>query len=385
MTRNVHVYFSKMQNETRLFKIARTLSNKKIFDEIFIIGRASADLPYEENLYDKITILRLDVPLLSLIHKITTLRIIGWYFLATWKVFKLAPQCLSVHSVSLLPLALVVKAFLPKMLIIYETHELETETNGASHFKRIIRRLVEKIAYSFIHHTVTVSPSICSWYSDSYQRDNVSLVLNCPHYIKRVDSNCLREKFDISKDKVVFLYQGIMSAGRGIEKVVEAFEKLPQSAVLILLGYGPDFEKWQKASERLNYLYVHPVVPFENLLKVTASADCGISFTEDTCLSYRFSLPNKLFEFIQARLPVIVSPTFDQANLVNEAKIGLVCESFEVEAMVSACENFLCGYTKVTKSNLDAAAAAFCWETQEDIILNAYKPIQAFDLNHNEN
>lgn len=372
MKRNVHIYFSEMRSESRIFKIADTLSRHEVFDEICVLGRVAHDLPPVEKLNARATIFRLDVPFLSLVTKASTLRSVLWYMVAYVKVIRLRPQCLSVHSVSFLPLAMMVKLCLPHTKIIYETHELETETNGASGAKKKLRRLIEAIGMPFISHTIAVSPSICDWYATRYRTDEVSLVMNCPPFVAKQKSDYFKTHFKLSSDKVVFLYQGIMSPGRGIEGLVAALDNLPEQAVLVLLGYGVDFDKWYRLNLTSPRLFVHPAVPFEKILEVTSSADCGISFMEDTCLSHRFALPNKLFEFIQARIAVIVSPTVDQSQLVTTAGVGLVCNSFDTTAITRACEKFMAGTLGDIEANLEQAAQTYSWQNQEKNLLKVY-------------
>ena len=136
MSRNVHIYFSEMRNESRIFKIVATLIENQVFDEIFVVGRVGKNLPERELLHGRGTILRFDAPLFSLLVKVSAMRVAFWYVATLFRLVRLAPHCLSVHSVSLLPMALAVKAVRPGLKIVYETHELETETNGASQKKR---------------------------------------------------------------------------------------------------------------------------------------------------------------------------------------------------------------------------------------------------------
>lgn len=372
MSRNVHVYFSEMRNESRIFKIADTLHRHEFFDEIYILGRVAFDLPPIDKLNERTTIFRLDAPFLSLLRKASGFRSLLWYLAAIIKVINLRPQILSLHSVSFMPLGMLVKLCRPRTQIIYETHELETATNGASHVKKMLRRHVEALGMRFVAHTIAVSPSICDWYATRYRTEEVSLVMNCPPFFEKRKSDYLRNHFDLSADKTVFLYQGIMRPGRGIEGLVAALEKLPEDAVLVLLGYGDDFDEWYERSLTSPRLFVHPAVPFEEVLEVTSSADCGISFMADTCLSHRFALPNKLFEFIQARIAVIVSPTIDQSNLVREAEVGLVCDGFDEAAIRRACEEFMNGMSGDLEGNLDRAAQVYSWQSQEDNLLKAY-------------
>ena len=372
--RNVHIYYSEMRNESRIFKITRTLNQKSLFDEILIIGRAASDLERRETLYSNTNILRLGVLNHPLSNAAPLFYAAAWYLAAVFWVVRLGPSYLSIHSVSLLPLASVAKLIRPRTKIIYETHELETETNGASLLKRSIRKVIEYCSFWVVHHAVVVSPSILDWYRERHKGKEISVVMNCPNFSGRQENNqYLRQHFALPDDSVLFLYQGIMAPGRGIDKLVSAFEELPTKAVLILLGYGPDFEKWLQMSEASERLFVHPVVPHETVLEVTSSADCGLSFMEDTCLSHRYALPNKLFEFIQARLPVIVSPTIDQKHLVEHEGIGVACDNFGTQAIVAACQNVMSDRMIDIDKRLDEVALKYCWEQQEQCIEKIYK------------
>ena len=201
----------------------------------------------------------------------------------------------------------------------------------------------------------------------------ISLVMNCPPFVEKQKSDYFKTHFNLSSDNVVFLYQGIMCPGRGIEGLVSALDDLPEQAVLVLLGHGVDFDKWYELSLTSPRLFVHGSVPFERILEITSSADCGVSFMEDTCLSHRFALPNKLFEFIQARIAVIVSPTVDQARLVTDAGVGLVCNSFDVTDIRLACEKFLTGMSGDIEANLEKAARIYSWQNQEKSLLKIYE------------
>lgn len=369
---NLHIYFSEMRHESRILKITDSIARAGLFDRIYILGVASSDLPASQKLDKTREIQRFDAPILSLKNRVSAIRAALWYLLAIYKVLRIHPSCLSVHSVSFLPMAMIVKLFQPSTKIIYETHELETETNNASRVKRNLRRIIERLGYFAIDHTFAVSPSIKNWYVKKYKTNRVSLTLNCPPFRKINANNYLRNHFGISDEKKIFIYQGLFTSGRGIEQIVTAFTKLPEQAVLILLGFGPDERHWMNKAELMSNLYVHPAVPSEDVLNITASADCGISFIQNTSLSYKFSMPNKLFEFIQARIPVIVSPTLDQSDFVRETGVGIICNDFTAKGVEDACRDFLSGLPSEINSRLAKVAHDYCWETQETRVIDVY-------------
>ena len=103
--------------------------------------------------------------------------------------------------------------------LIYDAHELETETHGLKGLKKNLAKVFEKIFIKYANLVITVSPKIQNWYSLKYQISNVISVLNCPKYKLPRENNELRKQLGISPEKKICLYQGGFS-GRGIEEII---------------------------------------------------------------------------------------------------------------------------------------------------------------------
>jgi glycosyltransferase involved in cell wall biosynthesis len=132
--------------------------------------------------------------------------------------------------------------------------------------------------------------------------------------------------FNIPDDCVIFIYQGVVNKGRGIELLIDTFGKLPSDKHLVIMGYGP-FVSQVKTAEK-NHFNIHflPAVPPDEILNYTSGADVGISMIENISLSYYFCLPNKLFEYLHCGMPVIVSDFPDMGNLIRSFDCGWVSE-----------------------------------------------------------
>jgi len=112
-----------------------------------------------------------------------------------------------------------------------------------------------------------------------------------------------------------------------------------------------------------------------SLLNYTVQADAGISLEEDLGLNYRYALPNKLFDYIQAGIPVLVSDLPEMKSVVETFNIGLVSDARTPEVLASFFMQVLYNEEKraLWKSNLEKAANELCWENEEKKLMALYK------------
>jgi glycosyltransferase involved in cell wall biosynthesis len=249
--------------------------------------------------------------------------------------------------------------------LVYDSHELFTEVPeliGRPGTRRIWDWL-EKRLVPGVDQAYTVSRSIASYYSGKYQVP-FSVVRNLPlsrHY-----------PFDATNDKeagpTTILYQGALNKGRGLEQTLSAMQYLPDVNLLIA-GTG-DVEndlKAQATDLKLRNVRFLGRLPLEELIHITHETHLGISVEEDIGLNYRFALPNKLFDYIQARIPVVISNLPEMSAIVNDYDIGLITPSHNP---VVLAETFLKALTdknlrKKWSANLEKAAEDLTWEKEE--------------------
>ena len=111
-------------------------------------------------------------------------------------------------------------------------------------------------------------------------------------------------------------------------------------------------------------------LPFAELTKLTPNADLGLSIEEDLGLNYRFALPNKLFDYIHAQVPVLVTNLPEMVAIVNEYQIGEITESLKPRHLAGKITDALQNLhkRKVWKINLLLAAKELTWENEEKVI-----------------
>jgi len=279
------------------------------------------------------------------------------------------------NDLNTLPIAFIVKKFYNKNIkIVYDAHEYETETNGLQGIQKSLTKIIEKFLIKYADEVICVSDAIAHEYVKLYNIKKPAIVLNTPSYKEVEKKDIFREKLNISKNKTIFLYQGSISKGRGVEVIVDSFSNLEDcNAVIVFMGYG-DLEKYIKEkAEKEENIYFYPAVSPDVLLDYTSSADFGIATIEDSCLSYRYCLPNKMFEYLMANIPLIVSDLPEMKKIVEKYNIGVVAKENTYKGLQLAIEEAIALEKDQLFKNIQQAKERYNWEEQEKVLLGLYR------------
>lgn len=366
---NVHIYPSPFTHESRILKEAQTLHSRLGLYPIALIGVATKGQPARERISDQIEIHRLGPSKGHGIMK--AVRHLIWCMHVLWFCLRTRPRIVNSHSLPVLPIGVIAKWILGSKLV-YDAHELETETNGTSGIRRIVGRILERFCLRFVDLLVVVSPGIETWYRETYGVDAIITVLNTPLYCETERTSLISENLGIDPQKKIALYQGVLGTGRGLEAIVAASEALDVAGyALVLMGYGPMQQELARLTQSRPF-HLHPPVTPSELLSYTASADFGLCLVEDSCLSYRLSLPNKLFEYAMARIPVIASDLPEIRSVVEGSQIGACISDTSSNGIVRAICQVHSATDEGLYKRLDEVARHYCWEAQEEALVKAY-------------
>ena len=375
--KNVHINLNEFTNASRVLKQVDSLINNNIFEEIIILALGSRELPVNEIVSRYIGIYRVRLVTRNLPKNLffQGIKYFEFFIRSMFLLFKVKPDVVNVHSLSVLPIGILFKFFL-KTKVVYDAHELETETNGFKGIKKKINKWLERKLIKHVDMTIVVSESIADWYVKEYRMRRPPVILNAPRKRELKTKNHFRENLGIRDDQIILLYQGGLMAGRGVHLILDAFKARENNKVVaVFMGYGElEIDIKNAASEHRN-IFFYPAVSPHIVLEYTASADFGISLIENTCLSYYFCMPNKLFEYAMAGLPVLVSNMKDMSELVNKNKIGAVISDFSAAGINRAIDDFLMQDLTSMKANAYLVACKNAWEVQEQKMLKAYQAI----------
>lgn len=372
---NLHISLNDFRNQSRVLKQTNSLVNSYLIEHVFIAALWAEGLQVEQIYAKKITCNRFALKSRSW-SKNFFFQLFK-YFEFSWKVYQFYKdkniKLINIHSVGLLPLGVFLK-WVYKAKLVYDTHELETETNGLVGFRKKAVKTIEKIFIRKADLILVVGENIADWYGNAYHINRPQVVLNVPNQRALKRNNHFREQLGIRDDQIILLYQGGLAAGRGVHLILEAFKaRSDDKVVAVFMGYGPLQHDIQTAATQQKNIFFYPAVAPQIVLEYTSSADFGIHLIQNTCLNHNYCMPNKLFEYAMAGLPVLVSNMKDMSELVRKNQMGAVISDFSVAGINQAIDDLLVQDLTTMKANAYRMACENSWEVQEQKMLTAYQ------------
>lgn len=223
-------------------------------------------------------------------------------------------------------------AKLKRAKVYYNSRELYPFLGGLRNrpFLQWVVKQIEKFFIKKVNLVLTTGEMDSEFLEKFYGISNTVVIRNIPLFQAPSAKIDFRKVYGISDDKMILLYQGVLLEGRGVPLILRAMVKLPQT-VLVILGDGEQKSNFQKLAMELDIaervIYAGTINQRE-LINYTAGADVGLSLIENISVSYYHALPNKLFEYIMAGLPVLCSDLPQMEKIIDTYQVG---ESISIE------------------------------------------------------
>ena len=357
-----------MVYESRIFKQAGFISKNYDFEKVILLGIWREGTSKNQLLENKIHIKRiflLNIQNRSILY--------FYYFIYVFVfIFLKRPSLVNIHTLEFLPMVLIAKIF--KIKTIYDPHELETEKNNIKGLRKLFNKWLEHLFIKKVDHIFVVSENIADWYKKTYNIQRPTVVFNsqpAQHIKKR---KYFKNFYNLRGNQIIIITHGILAAERGIKLLLEAFKKRTNDKVVIVfMGNGDLKEEIQLASKSYKNIFFHKMVRYDKVLNYVASADIGIHLPINKCLSYDFSMPNKIFDYVMAGLPIIAFNTKDLSKFIKKNQIGSIIMSNTVEAINQEIDNFLSMDLNSLKKNVKKVALKYSWQQQEKKMKKIYQ------------
>ena len=262
--------------------------------------------------------------------------------------------------------------------IVYDSHEYFTETPELVN-RKFVQGVWEKIeAWIFpkLRDVITVNKSIANLFKEKYGKE-VSVVRNIPPTYGTVKLKSKKE-LGLPADTPTILLQGAgINIQRGAEELIEAMQNVT-NAHLVIIGGGDVIEILKSMVLEMNLrdkVTFIPKLPFEELRQYTALADIGFTLDKDTNINYRFSLPNKLFDYIHSGVPVLASPLVEIKQIIDKYQVGETIDSHEPKQLADRIESMLANREQLQqyKQNCKQAAKILNWENEKEKLIEVLR------------
>ena len=267
--------------------------------------------------------------------------------------------------------------------LVYDSHEYFTEVPELREgsFAKRVWLTVERSIFPNLKTVITVNQSIADIYKGLYGVD-VNVIRNVPISGKFNSNIKIKLKSDLSlpDGKKVILLQGAgINVDRGAEEMVEAMKWI--DAIFLIVGSGDviDVLKYNvKVLDLSSKVLFTGRVPFEELIAFTKLADVGVTLDKDTNLNYRYSLPNKIFDYFQADIPVIASNLIEVRKIIEKYEVGIVLTSHDPKTIAKEINEYLNDnrFFNKTKENVSRAKVELIWENEKNVLIDCYERIE---------
>src|SRR3954452_10211149 len=241
---------------------------------------------------------------------------------------RLRPEVVHAHDIAMLGPGWVVSRVCRAPLV-YDTHEFALGVPYRTRPYALLVRVLERLLIGRAAAVVTVSPGIAERLETHYRLPRKPLVLrNLPD----LDAMDARAAGDLSDavgvaGAALVLHQGAPARHRGCENVIRSLLDQPAENHVVFLGdAAPGYVAELEAlagelgvTDRVHFL---PSRPSQEMLAWTRTADVGVSLLEDIAENHRLALPNKLFEYIAAGIPPVVSALPEARRAIGELGVG---------------------------------------------------------------
>lgn len=266
--------------------------------------------------------------------------------------------------------------------LVYDSHEFWIEQSSLVG-RKLMRGFwsqLEKRLIGRVDRTITVSQSIADSLQERYGLSEVSVLRNLPLYRPPMESDLIRSELNLDAERPIVLYQGGFLTENGLREQIEAARDFGDAA-FVLVGDGPceTILKEQVRQSRLeNRVFFIARVPFHQLHSYTCSADLGLCLIKGSGKSFYYSLPNKLFEYMMAGLPVLASNFPEMQHVVEQTDAGTVADPSDITAISRAVRALLADPAQRQRQRKAALKAAQCyhWEQEAEVLVQLYAEIQ---------
>lgn len=254
--------------------------------------------------------------------------------------------------------------------IIYDSHEYFTEVpelSGRKFVKKTWERIEGKI-FPKLDFIITVNDSIAALYKKKYNKD-LLVIRNVPISAKEIKIKT-KQELALPENKHIFILQGSgINIDRGAEEALEAMQYI-EDCILLIIGGGDVFpilhEILNKNTDLQKKVIIKNLMPREELISYTMNADIGLTLDKSNNINYLYSLPNKVFDYMQGGNAILGSDLPEVKNIVNTYQTGRAISNLSAQNIALVLNEMISDkkHLEIWKKNSILASKELCWENE---------------------
>jgi len=269
------------------------------------------------------------------------------------------------NDVPALPLGLRIANGAPLLLDAHEYSPAELEDRLTWRIR--YGRHYQKLCARYLNRASAMT-TVCRGLAEEYKQNfgvSATVIENAPA------RQNLRPR-PIQPGRIRMIHHGGAQRARRLELMIDVMARLDQRFSLDFMLVGNDASYLQELRNRASRdprIRFVPPVRMEDICRMTNDYDVGLYLLPPLNFNQRFALPNKLFEFIQARLAIAIGPSPEMARIVRQHGVGVVADSFEPAALAGVLSSLTDQEVSLYKRASHAAADRLCFEAAADRML----------------
>ena len=252
--------------------------------------------------------------------------------------------------------------------VLMDAHEYEPRHFDDSwHFNFFFKTYWEYVARKYLPQ-VDAMTTVCAGIAKEYKKN---FGVEC-EVITNASDHFQFEPTEVLPDRIRMIHHGICNPSRRIENMIELMKLLDKRFTLDMMLVPDNRRYFKKLVRRMNEvpsIKIRDPVPMHSIVPTLNDYDLGLYLLSPKAFNSRMSLPNKLFEFIQARLGVVIWPSPEMAKIVHQYDIGLVSNSFSVNSAAQTLNSVSISNICAFKNKSHTAASILCAQKNREKML----------------